>query len=249
MATIKKQVAAVAHDLLNLEVNTIIKSDILGCKMPDPRHALIDIARDYTLKLTALGFPPETADTAQPAAGDGDAADESAKIPTTQETFENLRKAAKASVAKMEEKAKGKDGLTVEEEADLALLYRIEAMSNQIKGIFNALQKREKGGGSVEFHRDGIEEGKQKVDFSADEVGKIRKIWEMGMAEIAMQTVIQLDGDVITAIQPQYADAKNSELHRIHQTGVDTSMKFWRGLIDIVQTSLESILKIISGGK
>ncbi len=226
MARIKEQLAAVANDLLNLEVNTIIKSNITGEKMPDPRHALIDIAKVYAVKLTELGQPLE----------------DDRLLPGTHDYFEAVRKSAKKAINVMEQTAQA-GGLTRRQKADLAILLRIKTMSAHIKSILNALGQRTKSTGTLDFDRTSIEQTKIPA-FTASELTRIRKIWEMGDSQIAMQTIIQLDGDVITSVQPFYADACHQGLHLIHSQGVATSLQFWQGLINIVQTSLKSLLKL-----
>jgi hypothetical protein len=49
--SVRDQVEQVLKDLLNLEVNTIIKDHMTGQKMPPIRHALIDIGEEYCGKL------------------------------------------------------------------------------------------------------------------------------------------------------------------------------------------------------
>ena len=125
MNSIKEQISTIAHDLMNLEVNTIIKADITGRKMPNPRHALVDIAQKYGMKLAALGF-----------ALNGD----DIKLGSFS-SFRKIRKTARGAIKSLEAKAETK-GLSEAEEADFIMLQRIKSMSDQIKGIFNALEKR-----------------------------------------------------------------------------------------------------------
>ena len=50
------------NDLFSLEVNTIIKQGMLATKMPNPAHALIDVAIDYSIALCRLGGEPGTSE-------------------------------------------------------------------------------------------------------------------------------------------------------------------------------------------
>jgi hypothetical protein len=45
MQNSKEQFSHIAKDLMNIEVNTILKEDIPVQKMPDPRHALREIGK------------------------------------------------------------------------------------------------------------------------------------------------------------------------------------------------------------
>ncbi len=51
MSSVKKQILEISKDLTNLEINTIVKPNISSVKMPDPRHALITIAKEYCFYL------------------------------------------------------------------------------------------------------------------------------------------------------------------------------------------------------
>ena len=46
----------IATDLLNIEVNTILDKHISAQKMPNVRHALIDIGLEYHAALTEMGL-------------------------------------------------------------------------------------------------------------------------------------------------------------------------------------------------
>lgn len=70
---------------------------------------------------------------------------------------------------------------------------------------------------------------------SAAEIALVRKIWELGTEEIAFQTVIQLDGDVITRLQPKYAEPSQHALHAIHGQAVSVSVGFWKSLVDLLE--------------
>jgi len=72
---------------------------------------------------------------------------------------------------------------------------------------------------------------------SSAEIALVRKIWELGTEEIAFQTVIQLDGDVITRLQPKYAEASQRALHAIHGQAVSVSVGFWKSLVDLLEAA------------
>lgn len=56
MKHLQNQITKIAQDLTHLEINVIIKPNLTARKMPSPRHALIDIAEKYHMKLMVLGF-------------------------------------------------------------------------------------------------------------------------------------------------------------------------------------------------
>lgn len=230
MTTIKDQIATIASDLVNLEINTIVKPNILGTKMPGPRHALNYIGRDFYIKLKAMG-----ADVTELS---------SWNYPGSYEAFAMIRKVADKEINERLKRP-------TTDEGNLYMYYRIRDMSDQIKAIFNDI--RRKSGDSAldnKFTSREIEDIRRDkplpLDLSQDQVVQLRKIWEIGTEEIALQTVIQLDGDVITRVQPKYAIAQDHVLHEIHKQSVSISISFWKDLILIARDLLASLFRLIS---
>jgi hypothetical protein len=103
------------------------------------------------------------------------------------------------------------------------------------------------GSGAVRHTHDDLEvkyfpAGKGQQDWIPMEprqMAILRKIWEVGLEDIAMQTIIQLDGDIVTRIHPRYIT--DPELQRIHHEGVQTSQTLWKQLIDIAINLLKTV--------
>eukprot|EP01008_Symbiontida_sp_HLA12_P000282 NODE_1281_length_628_cov_1.760396_g1271_i0.p2 GENE.NODE_1281_length_628_cov_1.760396_g1271_i0~~NODE_1281_length_628_cov_1.760396_g1271_i0.p2 ORF type:complete len:109 (+),score=42.54 NODE_1281_length_628_cov_1.760396_g1271_i0:2-328(+) len=94
-----------------------------------------------------------------------------------------------------------------------------------------------------DISRADIENQAPDLPLATEELVLIRKIWDMGLEHIAMQTVIQLDGDVITRIQARYADKDSKVIHRIHNQSVSVSLKFWGQLVRILKDILGLFFK------
>jgi hypothetical protein len=60
----------------------------------------------------------------------------------------------------------------------------------------------------------------------------IRKAWDIGTEVVVMQTVIQIDGDVVNRIQPGRETGEYKPLHDLHKDAVDISFRYWRWLIE-----------------
>ena len=71
----------------------------------------------------------------------------------------------------------------------------------------------------------------------------VRKLWELGLETIAIQTIIELDGDVTTRIQPQYSTDDNATLHKLHHSSVDLSYNYWLSLIKLIGEVFNTVLK------
>ncbi|MBM3237495.1 hypothetical protein FJZ31_14490 [Candidatus Poribacteria bacterium] len=241
---------AIAQDLLKLEINTIIKSDMSAVKMPaSKRQALYEVARDYDKKLKELKV----------------------REPIYWEyagirSFGELRDRAKEGIKKLEEKYQD---ASQEEQQDirenLKMLERIEYQSSSIVGMFKEIEqniaskKRRLQGYSEppetpkqlteadrppESHKasqmwnNDISRSDmnmiENLDLTPDHITLIRKAWEISTEPIILQTVIQVDGDVTTRISERFARNLNEAILNIHKDSIDTSTRFWANLVKIL---------------
>lgn len=219
MADISYRIKSMIDELTHLEINTIIKPNMTGRKMPKTRHALIEIAKRYRIKLIQMGYH---------------VLDENDIKPGSYDSFDLIREKAYDAIKDIQEKA-SVHPLTQKEEEDLILLYRIKTMSDQIKGVFNALRRRNVETWDNAYSHEEIEKTQAELPLEPHELILIRKIWEVGLEQIAMQTIIHLDGDVMTRIHPKYCDEKSEIIHRIHNESMETAIDFWVEFIGIVK--------------
>ncbi|MFF5295908.1 hypothetical protein [Paractinoplanes globisporus] len=68
--------------------------------------------------------------------------------------------------------------------------------------------------------------------YTAEDIVLVRKIWEIGVGVIVMQTVIQLDGDVVTRVCPGGA-AWELPLHELHRASVRAAVGYWNVLFGL----------------
>ncbi len=227
MPAISRKVKKVVRNLTHLEINTIVKPNMTGRKMPDPRHALIEIAKRYIQKLASLGYPVNNSKNIKPG---------------SYKSFDIIREKADKAIKAYEKKSsKGKPD--EHDEIDFVMLLRIKTMSDQIKGMFNDLRQRNPEAWDNNYSHDEVEDKHPPLPLETDEVVLIRKIWEMGLEEVAMQTIIQIDGDIITRVQAKYANAESSVIHKIHNESIGMSLKVWGGLIDIVKDFFQILVR------
>ncbi len=214
-----------AEDLLNLEINTIVKDNITGRKMYGARLALIQIAKKFNIKLKQLDPSYQIANE---------------PLPGSPESFEEIKERAGNKIRDYQ-KIDSQEG-----NADLWMLYRIKGTSKTILSLFNNLKPElvQELRGNKDFWDEGkyIKDIRTLLPFPPEQLRIIRKAWELGVEEIAMQTVIQLDGDVVTRVQPKYTNEAYKGLHSLHNLGITTSVKFWKTLVDIVKDVIQFII-------
>lgn len=83
--------------------------------------------------------------------------------------------------------------------------------------------------------------GKPRPD--PDKVVQLRKIWEVGLESIALQTVIWLDGDVTQRIRADLCASEQPQIVMLHRAAVETSTRMWKEFASIITTIFETIWK------
>jgi hypothetical protein len=200
----KDRIESILQDLFSLEVNTILKDGMTATKAPPPAAALRAIANRYTEKLSLLSVPRS----------------EGVPPQVTRHTFELLSKDAGEEAEKLKKLGAT---LTAEDGERLVMLSRIRDTSTRLRLLVPT-------GTTITAEN---EDTTSLDDLNDQQRLRIRKAWEVGTEQVVMQTVVYLDGDVITRIHPSFAD-KPSWLG-IHQRSVNVSVSFWKGLVDLLQ--------------
>jgi hypothetical protein len=70
----------------------------------------------------------------------------------------------------------------------------------------------------------------------------VRKAWELGLEQVLMQTIVQLDGDVVTRMTPDVAQGLYPDLNDLHLEGVTKGISVWTLLLDVI----DRIARIVS---
>jgi hypothetical protein len=227
--------AAVARSLLNIEVNTIVRECMTGEPMPPIPHAMLDIAGYYARELCGLGV--QLAAYFAPSGGDPERlnpgwvkypAPVSSQLTISKDTFDRLRWAAKWATGEADRRAEKLP------RTKLVLLDRIVNNADAIKEMF----KRFDDGFNAQFlgkNRDQllamtIRPGSYVV--LPDDVIVLQKIWDIGMEEIVVQTIVMMTGDVTTRMQEGLAGMRSEALFTIHRQSVDVSVARWKALLD-----------------
>ncbi len=232
MNDLSKQIRIIARDLIHLEVNTIVKPSITGQKMPRPRHAFIDIAQLYLKELTRLELSPDLTDLQ----------------PGSYESFGRIREKAQEGIRFLEEQFPEPRKMPRADQNVFSMLERIQGMSDQIEGIFNGAKKRKVKEWDNNVSRTEIEFRDLPMPLAVSELVVLRKIWELGTEEIAFQTVVQLDGDVITRVQPGYVDEdenRSRTIQEIHNRNLAVSMRLWSQLSHLIQDFFKGLARAL----
>ncbi len=251
MADIHESLRTVARDLFNLEINTVIKDNMTARKMPDPANAILDIAQTYATKLLELGIPLGYAfaegnpDFQKPLKEWSKEAFSYDRLTVGEDTFGRLRW---ASVA-------GQRGLENLAADDRIVIVRIAGNSDQLKGLLQCLDDRLQSAGIAGENRRGLNRkmtssrSRSLLHLEPGDLTMLRKIWEVGVEKVVIQSVIQLDGDVITRIQKRYTEQDQRHVFEFHMMSVDLSVRFWGVMANTVAVFLGSLASVFVGNK
>ncbi len=291
MATIfddaAEQLKNVARDLITIEVNTIIKDNVTGGRMPSPPNALLDIAFGYirafegmridvrdvfahceegwrqVATFRAAGRTPPA-----PAAGERQrnaeqhehdlmsaaVADAVVKVrgldepepryfrlpdePTTfPKVFEALRWAARRA-------GKTVGGRLSQEQR--VLLRRIEGNSDTLRTLLH----RYPGVAAKEITMVAVRSGEDIFPpgqkFAAQDLTTLRKVWDIGTETVLVQTVVQMDGDVMTRVNSRFrviagGDDEAREMLELHQKSLSTALGRWDNMVRAARAVVEGI--------
>ena len=214
-----ERLKTIAEGVLTLEVNTVICPHIEAEKMPQPEHALIDVANEYGAWLRDHHHQTDIFVEGEPSTA-------SAAV------FLKLRTSAAA--------------LQLVRGEESNLLERIRKNSDQLLGVFLRLDA---GRDPVKLTR-GRDLLPQAVELKPEEIVLLRKAWELMLDEIALQTTIQIDGDVILRMlrrSPEGVDM--AHVMAAHEHAVSTSTRFWADLVSLVGGALRGLGQLLAGNK
>jgi hypothetical protein len=264
-------------DLLTLEINTLVKPGMTGRKMPPFGHALIDIfcAYDAWLSRRIGGWNADWADFRSDEANRDELLAElernetvgrsrlvvqGSKPPTlieridtaplyesgatvTADDFDTLRERARNADSVYGILAR--NGYDVEP-GDGVMLARITRNCDQLKAI---LERASKLGRSATLSRssdDGAEHTTTKT-LSDEDMITVRKAWDMGTEVVALQTVVQLDGDIVTRINEAYTSDRARPVRELHRQGVSNAVEHWKYLVDTLKSVVGAGLSKLTG--
>lgn len=125
------------------------------------------------------------------------------------------------------------------------LVRRIELNSVRLMGMLQTLP----GVGEADY--DANDYGRSALNgpnqpppmkLSPPDLVLIRKVWELGCEQIVMQTIVQLDGDVVTRLSGGLEGEHHRIIHQVHADGVRVATESWRYLVETVAGLTRSFL-------
>ncbi len=241
------------EDLTTLEINTILKSDMVCVKMSDNNLlALYQLTKTYHLKIVELGdkyngLLPESVKKCGDNWRDGQYNLFRGKMLfqlSGDKSFKELRDCARLGVKCINEHKNEIDLPPGELRMDEMILTRIEMQSYEICNLLKGYKIKECRGNDLEKMftiKEFLAQENIKLDFRDRQV--IIKALDLGVERVVMQTRVGMDGDITTRVSEKFADDPKQFILDVHNKSVDLSVSFWKTLFD---TLVEFGQKILS---
>jgi hypothetical protein len=240
-----------ARSLLNIEVNTIVRDNMTADQMPPAPHALLDLAGWYADALcsvgvdlaayfaTPFGDPPPTAPTWTPPPGGS----VGPGLTVSSETFARLRWAAQWALGSNDPAAARIAG------SMRVLLNRIENNCDTIKEMFKHFDASfQQFIGKTRADLVAMTISPKGFAISPDDLIPLQKMWDIGLEQIMLQTVVHVTGDVTTRVQEALRNPGSESLFSIHRQSIDVSVARWKDLLDAVKEIAGAAVGVLLGG-
>ncbi len=224
-------------DLHKLEINTIEKTAMTAQKMPAPLLAVFEVVEGYesyfawTLEQQTYNFTVSN------------------ETETGQSLKERLQRCYANASMRFNDLATDE---TLKGQADRMICGRIgrtcEALLGMLRRAEQATQAAVKAGetGPIDPRFLNMTANDMRARdsghverawrLSSSDRALLRKMWEIGTEKVLVQTVIQVEGDVITRISPLIHQNDRDYLLAVHKDGIETSMKMWGELVSLAQS-------------
>lgn len=265
----RKRLKDVGQDLTNIEVNTILGDGMTGRKFPPYPEALYDIAKRYALfvieatNLDLVDFFAKAEALEQGKAPEGVTAavdlqpvfNGSTEVPEALtnggQDFRRLRWAAKQLIDRQKSDVPAGAALDA---GVMTILNRIHRNCGQLELMVSGFPDQVEETGLVKVNKDELykglrERGDSLPAITAVDLTRIRKIWEIGVDRIVLQSVLQLDGDIVFRADKSLDLNARAALVDAHRKFVDLGVTHWRTMFELLAKLMGSALGRLLPGR
>ena len=266
----QERVKSIAAGLLTLEVDTVEKPNMSASKMPDMPLALHQIVSLYADELSTNQFhvtdgllnaaqaridnPTVAANVTTLENWTFKPSDQLPALTNGPKTFEALQWAAFALKQQLQTVQPATAERAAAIDVQQALLTRIIANCRQLREVSLLLLQQFKQLDSVRQLFDGTIEQTTDIVFKhprpvfvidTDVILLVRKAWDIGLEQVLLQTVMQVDGDVLLRVAPGLDKDKRAFYAELHRSTVETGIRQWRSLFDLVASLIEGAGRLL----
>ncbi len=217
-------ISKLLDDLTNLEINTIIKKGMTSA--PQPEHieeVLYVLLTNYKEKLCVMVRRNEVEFDIKE--------DDITSYAQLYTALDNLNKFMDDNDIRLEE-------------GDYIIFLRMKSFCNYLRSRQNEISFKKRNGISPDatvytVHMGEFASFQLEMD-SRDRV-RIKRLFDLGIERIVMQTRFGIDGDVLTRIEENFANKPRQVVLDLHEEHTNMSIKYWQSLINVVKSIIVGI--------
>lgn len=255
---LEEKVSTTLYDLTHLEINTIIKDEMIASKAPaSPRLLLHAIATKYHDKLVSLGEKYRDRIPAPDASGNNIFRGSMVNMGSGYDSFKELSDRADVAIKMLGDYVAK---LIVPDDtvlSDKLMLQRIHNISDDIRRILK-MENVDPCDNKKNMDFDNAEVVRKFRTFTARQAEPFelnldlrqlmvfKKANDIGTEKVVLQTVIGMDGDVTTRVSKAFAEQPVSIINQMHHEAIGISVDFWKNLINVVVKLGESIIGLLN---
>lgn len=255
---IEEKVSSTLYDLTHLEINTIIKDEMVASKAPDSSRLMLhSIATKYHFKLVELGkkyqqFLPR-AETQVQNLFRG----EMVFLGSGYDSFKELSDRAEHAISLLREYEPGQPDDKDNLQSDIMMLQRIHNISDDIRrilkmdGVDPCGEKKNADFDDpkmINAFRNFTSRQAEPYELNLDlrQLMVFKKANDIGTERVMLQTIIGMDGDITTRVAKSFAEKPVTFINQMHHDAINISVDFWKNLINIVVKFGESVIGLFT---
>jgi len=255
---LEDKVSTTLYDLTHLEINTIVKDEMIASKAPaSPRLLLHALATKYHEKLMFLGNKYAEFLRQAIAGTDNLFRGEMIFDGSGYDSFKELSDRAEAAIKLIKDNLAliplPADTLNV----DIMMLQRIHNISDDVRrilrmeGVDPCAERKNADFDKAEVvnnfrNMTARQADKYELNLDLRQLMVFKKANDIGTEHVLLQTVIGMDGDVTTRISKSFAEQPVTFINQMHHEAIGISVDFWKSLINVVVNLGKSLIGLIN---
>ncbi|MCC5943790.1 MAG: hypothetical protein JJT94_02560 [Bernardetiaceae bacterium] len=255
----KNYLGRLAADLLSIQINVIVKEDLVCADDESIRHALYSLASEYRHKLVSYSitsFPPGRIQ-------DREVFQFFENVYGGKESFQEIQAYAIRKTEEIDNTMayiKNPDIQTRLREQQI-MCERIRMYSNSIISIFKELEKEAQSEDEQQIpdpktwnNEYPILEFKRLPELKLDpsQIALLQKALEIGTQQVLLQSVIKVSGDVTSYVTNRflaYPEHVQKTLLSIQNESISTSIRMWQYLFNAIGGLITSVAEKVTKGR
>jgi hypothetical protein len=228
-------ISKLLDDITTLEINTIIKDGMTAAHQPESiedtlRQLFVDYIRRMNLIINKYGFKDEFNFS------------ESKTVESFHRKLKDFRKFLLPGDTKPETRIDENDYIRLLRMLSFCEYLELKSERNDPKNCIKIKPYAEGLGDNI-YVLDMSDSGQYRLIMDVRDRVKIKRMYDLGLENIVLQTRFGLDGDVVTRIGKDFADHPQEVVLKIHDNQTNLTVNYWKSLVTLVKDFVSEFFK------